>query len=107
MIFVQLNQDGLESTGKRSILHCGREDFRDVFREDFREDFKKAVELRPCRVRRRACAQCAPARSSSSGGSRSASASPPPTAAPSPRTSGSESNMVNRSLSVYLTVNHS
>ena len=39
MIFVQLNQDGLESTGKRSILHCGREDFRDVFREDFCEDF--------------------------------------------------------------------
>ena len=43
MIFVQLNQDGLKSTGKRSILHCGREDFRDVFREDFREDFKSQL----------------------------------------------------------------
>ena len=47
MIFVQLNQDGLESTGKRSILHCGREDFRDVFREDFREDFKSQLNRAP------------------------------------------------------------
>ena len=39
MIFVQLNHYGLESTGKRSILHCGPEDFRDVFRKDFREEF--------------------------------------------------------------------
>ena len=48
MIFVQLNQDGLESTGKRSILHCGREDFRDVFREDFREDFKSQLNRVVC-----------------------------------------------------------
>ena len=51
MIFVQLNQDGLESTRKRSILHCGREDFRDVFCEDFREhfcdDFKSQLNWAP------------------------------------------------------------
>ena len=47
MIFVQLNQDGLESTGKGFILHCGREDFRDVFCEDFREDFKSQLNRAP------------------------------------------------------------
>ena len=37
----------VKSTGKRSILHCGREDFRDVFREDFREDFKSQLNRDP------------------------------------------------------------
>ena len=45
MIFVQLNQDGLDSTSKRSILHCGTEDFC----EDFREDFKRELNWAPGR----------------------------------------------------------
>ena len=43
-----------------------------------------------CRAQRRACALCAPTRSSSSGGSRSASAWRPPTAAQSHRTEVTE-----------------
>ena len=47
MIFVQLNQDGLESTGERSILYCGHEDFREDFPDVFREDFKSQLNRAP------------------------------------------------------------